>query len=69
MEYLTSSTIFIGPIILLCDKKPIFTIQQILKRLMGNFGETIGKKERDKKKQKKRQEKQEKMESRKANTS
>ena len=36
---------------------------------MGNFGETIGKKERDKKKLKKRQEKQEKMEERKAKTS
>lgn len=34
---------------------------------MGNFGETIGKKERDKKKMKKRQDKQEKMEERKAN--
>jgi cold shock CspA family protein len=34
---------------------------------MGNFGETIGKKERDKKKMKQRQEKAEKMEERKAN--
>ncbi len=33
---------------------------------MGNFGETVGKKERDKKKQKKRQDKQEKMDERKA---
>ena len=33
---------------------------------MGNFGETIGKKERDKKKVKKRQDKLEKMEDRKA---
>jgi len=33
---------------------------------MGNFGETVGKKERDKKKMKKRQDKQEKMEERKA---
>jgi len=33
---------------------------------MGNFGETIGKKERDKKKMKQRQEKAEKMEERKA---
>jgi cold shock CspA family protein len=34
---------------------------------MGNFGETVGKKERDKKKMKKRQDKLEKMEERKAN--
>ena len=34
---------------------------------MGNFGETIGKKERDKKNKKKRQDKLEKMEWRKAN--
>jgi len=33
---------------------------------MGNFGETVGKKERDKKKMKKRQDKQEKMDERKA---
>ena len=33
---------------------------------MGNFGESVGKKERDKKKMKKRQDKQEKMEDRKA---
>lgn len=36
---------------------------------MGNFGETIGKKERDKKKAKKRQDKREKMEERKAKNS
>lgn len=34
---------------------------------MGNFGETIGKKERDKKKMKKRQDKLEKMQERKSN--
>jgi hypothetical protein len=33
---------------------------------MGNFGETVGKKERDKKKMRERQDKQEKMEERKA---
>jgi cold shock CspA family protein len=33
---------------------------------MGNFGETVGKKERDKKKMRKRQDKQEKMDERKA---
>ncbi len=36
---------------------------------MGNFGETVGKKERDKKKLKKRQDKLEKMEERKAKAS
>jgi cold shock CspA family protein len=36
---------------------------------MGNFGETIGKKERNKKKAKKRQDKREKMEERKAKNS
>jgi cold shock CspA family protein len=36
---------------------------------MGNFGETVGKKERDKKKMRKRQDKAEKMEERKAKAS
>jgi cold shock CspA family protein len=36
---------------------------------MGNFGETVGKKERDKKKMRKRQDKQEKMAERKAKAS
>jgi cold shock CspA family protein len=48
------------------NKKRTFAPQQTVICNMGNFGETVGKKERDKKKMRKRQDKLEKMEDRKA---